>query len=112
MTVSKDDFAHRSGAAAGLFAGGLLFTCRSDAVLYHLVMSDGMLARTDDLISVHEAGYDEIDDSLCPQCTDFGQNVIDSPSHGRYPQVATYTESGRDEPAEALPYTGNVALRP
>ena len=79
MPVSKDDFAHRSGAAAGLYAGGLLFTCRSDAVLYHLVMSDGMLARTDDLISVHEAGYDKIDDSLCPQCTDFGQNSLTVP---------------------------------
>ena len=43
MTVSKDDFAHRSGAAAGLFAGCLLFTCRSDAVLYHLVMSEVIL---------------------------------------------------------------------
>ena len=82
MTVSKDDFAHRSGAAAGLFAGGLLFTCRSDAVLYHLVVGDGMLACADDLVSVDEAGRDEIDNGLYPKPSDFGKDIVDGTSHG------------------------------
>ena len=73
---------------------------------------NGMTPGVDNLITINNTSQHKVEYRLGPQRTIFGQDVGKSAAHRRQTKKATNTERRRNQPTNALPNTGNVALRP